>query len=108
MLRPLFTWLLDFETAILQSYSKVYQNALKTRIFVAFTMRDTPNFDKLLPLHSFVFLRIFHAAFFLDKRKPLRQGPSKKLTTLRKSRMSFSQKTEKISHTEWSFDSTLY
>ena len=76
MLKPISTWFLSIDTAMLQIYSKVYQNALKKNS-LAYTMQNSPNLDTSLPLNLFVLHRNFEVVQFSDELKPLRDGPFK-------------------------------
>ena len=54
MLKPIATWFLAIDTALLQIYSKVYQYALKKINSVAYAKQKPTNLDEALPLDSFV------------------------------------------------------
>ena len=77
LLKPISTWFLTVETAMLQIYSRVHQYALKKINSLAHTIQETTNPDKPLPLNSFVLHRNFKQVQFSDKLKPLRNGPFK-------------------------------
>ena len=54
LLKPISTWFLTVETAMLQIYSRVHQYTLKKNNSLAHTIQETTNPDKPLPLNSFV------------------------------------------------------
>ena len=72
------SWFLAIGTGMLRICSNVYQNSLRKINSLAHATQKSPNFDKPLPLSSFVSHRISKAARFLDKLKPIRNGLSKK------------------------------
>ena len=77
LLKPVSTWFLTVETAMLQIYSRVHQYALQKINSLAHTFQETTNPYKPLPLNSFVLHRNFKQVQFSDKLKPLRNGPLK-------------------------------
>ena len=77
LFKPISTWFLAFESAVVQSFSKLYQNVLKKTIFLPYTMQNSPNLNKPIPMNSIVSYRNSEAVQFLDKMKPIRNDPVK-------------------------------
>ena len=67
-------WFLAVETAMLQSYSTVYENIVKKINSLPYTTK-TYHEGKPLPIGTFVLKRNFSLVDFSDKLKPLRIGP---------------------------------
>ena len=76
MLKPISTWFLAIETAMLQLYSKVYQYVLKKNS-LAYTSQNSPNLFKPLPMNSVFLQRNLRAVQFSDILKPHRIAPVK-------------------------------
>ena len=74
--KPIPQWFLAVETAMLQIYSTVYENTLRTINSHAYITK-TYHESKPLPYGSFVLKRNFTYVFFSDKPELLRIGPYK-------------------------------
>ena len=74
--KPIPHWFLAVETAMLQTYSTVYENTLRKINSHAYITK-TYDEGKPLPIGTLVLKRNFTHVHFSDKLKPLRIGPYK-------------------------------
>ena len=74
--KPIPQWFLAVETAMLQTYSIVYENTLRKINSHAYNTKIYHE-DKPLHIGTFVLKRNFTHVHFSDKLKPLRIGPYK-------------------------------
>ena len=79
--KPIPQWFLAVETAMLQTYSTVYENNLK-KINSHANKKKTYHESKPLPIGTFVFKCNFSHVHFSDKPKPLQIGLYKILDRL--------------------------
>ena len=99
MLKLISTWFLAFEKAMLQNFSNFYQYTLKNFNSRAYTMQNSPQDDKPLPLDSFVLHWNFKTLQISDKLKQLCDGHSKIVNMSTEITYEFLTQEEKTFHT---------
>ena len=98
MLKAISNWFSATETAMLQTLSEEFQNAFKKTASLSYTMQERPQLHKLIYLHLYVFHRTLKSCSIFGQSETtyfIMVVPTL-LTSLRKSRMNFWHKTNRL------------